>query len=120
VPQLELPAREPSSPIPPSHRASPALLQTPLNPLHDPKDGKFLALPSHIAGRQVCIVLFARGNSRESRERAWREKMGEGVKMEKLGIAAQAIEDAGYNWRELTSSDDVLTAAESLLGEKLH
>lgn len=85
-----------------------------LNPLHDPKDGAFLQRPDHMAGRHVCIVLYAISNSRDERERAWKDKVHDGVNLAELGRGAKLIENAGYNWRELTDHDDVLAAAETL------
>lgn len=89
---------------------SPVLLK-PLNPLQCPKDGAFLGRPDHMAGRHVCIVLYAKSDSRDERERAWRSLASE-INMVDLGRAAKVIEDAGYNWRELDDHEDVLAAAE--------
>ncbi len=102
------------APLQPPSSTSPVPVLKALNPLHGPKDGKFLGRPPHMAGREVCIVLYATSDSRELRERAWREKANEGVNMAELGLAAQAIEEAGYNWRELDDHEDVLSAAETL------
>ena len=105
IPSIPLtPLTLPTSPVP--------ILKA-LNPLREPKDGTFLARPDHMAGRHVCIVLYATGNSRDERERAWRSLEGT-LNMKELGIAAKAIESAGYNWRELDDCNDVFAAAESL------
>ncbi|MBI5794376.1 hypothetical protein HZA87_04855 [Candidatus Uhrbacteria bacterium] len=66
-----------------------------------------------MAGRQVCITLYAMSAKREARERAWRSRENK-VSMVDLGRAAKALELASVNWRELENHEDILEAAETL------
>jgi hypothetical protein len=119
MPELDL-AFLPSSPQPPPcASASPASRKT-LHPLSEPKDGKFLASPDHLAGRAVCIALYAKGDSRESRERAWQKQFHDGTDLAVLGRAAKALENGGYDWRKLTTVKGVLAAAEHLFKVATH
>ena len=113
VPDLS-PALSPSTlpPLPPT-ATSPVILLKPLHPLRDPKDGTFLSRPDHVAGRHVCVVLYATSNGRDERERAWRSRERD-VSMIELGRAAKLIENAGFNWRELNDHENVFAAAEGL------
>lgn len=93
---------------------SPVLLK-PLPELRDPQDGLFLSRPDRMAGRHVCIVLYAMSASRDARENAWRSRETT-VNMADLGRAAKILETANFNWRELEDWEDVLSAAESIRG----
>ncbi|MBI4437815.1 hypothetical protein HY631_02590 [Candidatus Uhrbacteria bacterium] len=59
------------------------------------------------------MYVALRTDSREERENAWRSREST-VPMAGLGRAAKALEDAGFNWRELDTWEDVLAAAESI------
>jgi hypothetical protein len=82
--------------------------------LEGPRDGNFLRFPDHIAGRQACIELFTRGDSRKEREHAWRSRQAT-VNMARLGAAAKALEEAGINWRELAGHEEIFEAHNALL-----
>lgn len=82
-----------------------------LPPPGSPPDEKFLGYGPTNAGRAVLIELYApRGATREVRERTW-QAHAKSVKVEKLGLAAQALERAGINWRQARGYSDILAQA---------
>ncbi len=91
------PSPLPKSPPGGSHHTEVAH-EEPLPALASPKDGRFLNLPDTLAGRQVCITLYATGDSRDARVKAWRDRQNE-VSLSTLGHAAKTLEDAGIDWR---------------------
>ena len=98
---------------PPSHTYTGVGKEEPLPALTIPKDGRFLGLPDNLAGRQVCIILYARGDSRDARMKAWKDHQGE-VSLTALGIAAKTLENAGMDWRQARNWERVLKEAAPL------
>lgn len=93
-----LPQSPLQSPTPP---ASPAIT---LPPLASPADPKFLNLLDFEAGRAVIIELYATpGMSGDQRRSLWQDHQARGVNMTQLGVAAKALERAGWNWRQAKS-----------------
>lgn len=85
-----------------------------LPPLGSPPDGKFLGYGPTTAGRAVLIELYApKGATREVRERTW-QAHAKSVKVEELGLAAQALERRGGNWRQARTHSDILAQAKLL------
>ncbi len=99
----------PTSSTPP---ASPAIT---LPQLSLPSDEKFLGYSPLIAGRAVIVELLARPNDdREKRIKLWENYQRDGGVLQDLGLAAQALERAGINWRQARKPDDVLEAFHAL------
>lgn len=95
------------------HSVSPPLtgvrVVDPLPTLEVPRDGHFLQFTDEIAGRHVCIKLYAKNDTRVARRAAWELRKSQ-VNMVRLGAAAKALEDANINWRKLGGHEKILEA----------
>ena len=117
MPELRPPL--PLSPTPPPPQ-NPQAHQATLPPLDSQPDQKFLTLPPEIAGRAVLIELYAPATrDRRLRESAWRSRQDE-VNMVDLGLAAQALERTGLNWRQAQGIEEILEVSSSLSSDLLH
>lgn len=116
MPELSLLATSPLPQTPPQSSpttsASPAIIFSRLT--RDP-DQKFLDLLDHEAGRAVILEIYATTDMTGEQKRAlWQRYQRSGVNLTQLGLAAKALERAGWNWREAKSPGAVHKAAKTI------
>ena len=112
MPELTLqPDPSLTTPLPQNPQAH----QATLPPLGCSPDEKFLSYDPSLAGRAAIIELKSKpGDNRETRQRLWAVYQATGNDLELLGLAAQALERAGLNWRQATSPKAVIAAFKAL------
>ena len=116
MPELTLQPDPPlTTPLPQNPQNHPQAHQATLPPLGCPPDQKFLGYSPTLAGRAAIIELKSKsGDSRETRQRLWAVYQATGNDLELLGLAAQALERAGLNWRQSNSPEAVIATFKAL------
>ena len=113
---LPFPQSPQQTQLPPS--ATPATPATSLPRLEAPPNERFLGYEPLVPGRAVINELYspagATGEERLALSKYYRQD--EGVNLQDLGLAAQALERAGLNWRQAKSHEKILAASASLAG----
>lgn len=107
-----------TSPLPqpppqtPTTSAPPAII---LSRLAREPSQKFLDLLDHEAGRTVILEIYATPEMKGDERRAlWQRYQRNGINMTQLGLAAKALERAGWNWRQAKKPAQVLGAFRAL------
>lgn len=79
----------------------------------------FLALPCEQAGRAVILQLYAPVEAtREERVALWNEHKA--LDRWTLGLFAQRLERAGYEWRNVTDHHEIIQEGSRLSHKSLH